>query len=171
MSNELSTESLRRALEQLPAFEPPAGGWAAIEARLAPATARRRYRAGAAAAAALAGLAAVALALWPGLESPRDAAREAPALNAATAGAELVQRSAQLERLLAALPPARGTRASTGLTSTLLEDRIAMVDERLSLAPGDDLPPAATRALWRERVLLLDSLVRVRYAAAVDPAL
>jgi hypothetical protein len=171
MSNELSSESLRRALEQLPAFEPPAGGWAAIEARLAPAPPRRRYHASAAAAAALAGLTAVALALWPGLESTPESAREHPAAATAIAGAELEQRSAQLERLLAALPRPRGTRASTGLTSTLLEDRIAMVDERLSLAPGDELPPAATRALWRERVLLLDSLVRVRYAAAVDPAL
>jgi hypothetical protein len=171
MTRELSSESLRRALEQLPAFEPPAGGWAAIEARLAPAPTRRHYRAGAAAAAALAGLTAFALALWPGLESTRETRRDAAVVATTVAGAELEQRSAQLERLLAALPPPRGTRASTGLTSTLLEDRIAMVDERLSLAPGDELPPAATRALWRERVLLLDSLVRVRYAAAVDPTL
>ncbi len=157
--------ALRRALEQLPACEPPAGAWDRIRARL-DAPPRRRTSA---VAAGLGACALAALALWaasrPAGEPTAAGPRPAPPHQ------ELERRSAELERLLAALPPGLATRASTGLTTALLEDRIAAVDDHLSGAPDGELSPAATQALWRERVMLLDSLVRVRYAASVAQAL
>ena len=57
--------------------------------------------------------------------------------------------------------------AAFAVAGPLLEDRIALVDERLSHPEAAELPPATTAALKRERVVLLDSLVRVRYASAV----
>ena len=159
--------ALRRALQQLPACEPPSAAWDQIRARL-DAPPRRRTSA---VAAGLGACALAALALWaasrPAVEPTAAGLRPAPA----PPHQELERRSAELERLLAALPPGRVTRASTGLTAALLEDRIAVVDDHLSGPPVGELSPDATRALWRERVMLLDSLVRVRYAASVAQTL
>jgi hypothetical protein len=176
MSNDDDREAVARALRALPELAPPADGWARIARRLgrSPANARPGSARPAVAFAIAAGtLAFVALALWPGRDrAPREA--PAPAVTDLAAGAaepDLAARSAGLERLLDALPPARVARASTALTTALLEDRIALVDERLSATAGEALPPAATQALLRERVVLLDSLVRVRYAASVGQTL
>jgi len=172
MNEPLSDERLARGISQLPGVEPPASGWAAIEARLdAPPTRPGR------AAVAAAALAVVAIAgvLVRAEMGPTEAPAAVPALAAApappAAAASLDQRASVLERLRAALPPARVGRASTGLTTTLLEDGIAQVDERLSLPEGGALSPEATLALKRQRLVLLDSLVRVRYASAVAASL
>lgn len=158
-----------RALRDLPELEPPADGWPRLAARLAPRPSGARSAIGLALAAAAAALGT--LALLPALERTAAPA-PAPAAGAAAALAatpDLRARSADLERLLDALPPPTTARASTAATTALLEDRIALVDERLSAAGA--LPAAESRALWRERVLLLDSLVRVRYADSVGQAL
>jgi hypothetical protein len=176
MSDEHDQERVARALRALPQLTAPADGWARLARRLdaRPTAARPRTLALAAAALGLA-----ALALWPALRPvpPEQPAQVAAAAAAAAAAdpaappADLEARSADLERLLAALPRSHAARASTGLTALLLEDRIALVDERLSGPGGEPLPPAATRALLRERVALLDSLVRVRSAASVGQTL
>ncbi len=172
MMSDDEQDRMARALRALPELAPPADGWQRLARRLGTRPARAQPLALAAAALGLA-----ALALWPALR-PAPAGRPAPALAAAQPGAgpavrpaDLEARSADLERLLAVLPPPRAARASTALTTALLEDRIALVDERLSAPAGQPLPPAATRALLRERVVLLDSLVRVRYAASVGQTL
>lgn len=173
MNETTSGNRLRRGFGELPELEPPAGTWAAIESRLdAP---RRHAGVRAGAGLALVGLAALALTLRIG-ERPAPApvapprAAPAPSATAAT-DAMLERRSSDLERLLAALPPTRTARASTGYTTTLLEDRIALVDERLSLPAAASLSPTATAELMRQRVVLLDSLVRVKYASAVTDSL
>jgi hypothetical protein len=172
--NETTAKSrLGREFRALPELEPPAGTWAAIEARLdAP---RRHTGVRAGAALAVVGLAALALTLRVGERPGGDPvapprAESAPGATAAT-DASLERRSSDLERLLAALPPTRTARASTGYTTTLLEDRIALVDERLSLPAAASLSPMVTAQLKRQRVVLLDSLVRVKYASAVTDSL
>jgi hypothetical protein len=173
MNMDEDREAIARALRALPELAPPADGWTRIAGRLA----RRRSSARPPIAFAIVALtAAFALfALWPLIvRAPRDVATTVaadPGMAATAAASELAARSAGLERLLVALPPARAERASTALTTALLEDRIALVDERLSASADDALPPAATQALLSERVALLDSLVRVRYAASVGQTL
>ena len=174
MNRDEDRDAVARALRALPELAPPADGWA----RLARRVGRRRTsaRPPIAFAIAAATLAIAAFALWPLLvRAPHDApapVAAGPAVVAtAQADPELATRSADLERLLEALPPARAARASTALTTALLEDRIALVDERLSASADEALPPAAAKALLSERVALLDSLVRVRYAASVGQTL
>jgi hypothetical protein len=45
-----------------------------------------------------------------------------------------------------------------------IEDRIQWLDFQLSDAPDSGLSEEQTQRLWRERVELMDSLVKVRYA-------
>ena len=78
---------------------------------------------------------------------------------------ELVARSQQLEGLLQKLPERpRIERVSTAAMIDTIEDRIQWLDFQLSDAPDSGLNEEQTRRLWRERVELMDSLVKVRYA-------
>ena len=72
------------------------------------------------------------------------------------------------ERWLASLPPEPVVvRFGTRVAVTSLEDRIAQVDDLLTAANFEDVPPARVTALQRERGLLVSSLVQVRYAEAL----
>lgn len=78
---------------------------------------------------------------------------------------ELVARSQQLEGLLQQLPERPSIeRVSTAAMIDTIEDRIQWLDFQLSDAPDSGLNEEQTRRLWRERVELMDSLVKVRYA-------
>ena len=78
---------------------------------------------------------------------------------------ELVARSQQLEGLLQKLPVRpRIERVSTAAMIDTIEDRIQWLDFQLSDARDSGLNEEQTRRLWRERVELMDSLVKVRYA-------
>ena len=78
---------------------------------------------------------------------------------------ELVARSQQLEGLLQKLPDRpRIERVSTAAMIDTIEDRIQWLDFQLSDARDSGLNEEQTRRLWRERVELMDSLVKVRYA-------
>jgi len=78
---------------------------------------------------------------------------------------ELVARSQQLEDLLQKLPDRpRIERVSTAAMIDTIEDRIQWLDFQLSDARDSGLNEEQTRRLWRERVELMDSLVKVRYA-------
>ena len=78
----------------------------------------------------------------------------------------LMIRSAQLEQNLRALPDEPSVvRAGTQATILELEDRIAAIDYQLS-DPDAGLTPEETEIFWRERVRLMESLVRLRYAQA-----
>jgi anti-sigma factor RsiW len=77
---------------------------------------------------------------------------------------ELVAQSQQLEGLLQTLPERpRIERVSTAAMIDTIEERIQWLDFQLSDA-GSGLNEQQTRRLWRERVELMDSLVKVRYA-------
>ena len=75
-------------------------------------------------------------------------------------------RSAALEQVLAALPERPAVaRAATALPIDTLEAQVQWLDHRLS--GGDELAaPLDEEQLWRERVEVMNSLVRLRYAEA-----
>jgi hypothetical protein len=78
---------------------------------------------------------------------------------------ELVARSQQLENLLQNLPERpRIERVSTAAMIDTIEGRIQWLDFQLSDSGDSGLNEEQTRRLWRERVELMDSLVKVRYA-------
>ncbi|HET9446667.1 MAG TPA: hypothetical protein VFO35_10435 [Steroidobacteraceae bacterium] len=78
---------------------------------------------------------------------------------------ELVAQSRRLEDLLQQLPERpRIERVSTAAMIDTIEDRIQWLDFQLSDAPDSGLNEEQTQRLWRERVELMDSLVKVRYA-------
>jgi hypothetical protein len=78
---------------------------------------------------------------------------------------ELVAQSQHLEDLLQRLPERpRIERVSTAATIDTIEQRIQWLDFQLSDAPDSGLNEEQTHRLWRERVELMDSLVKVRYA-------
>ena len=78
----------------------------------------------------------------------------------------LMAQSQQLEHELRAITyQPRMMRASTAATISNLEDRIAAIDYQL-IHPAIRMSPAQKQQYWRERVRLMDSLVKLRYAQA-----
>lgn len=78
----------------------------------------------------------------------------------------LMVESRQLESDLRSLPSQpRVVRAGTQATILDIEDRIAAIDYQLG-DPGVQLSPEDEEIFWRERVRLMKSLVRLRYAQA-----
>ncbi len=168
-------ERVAAALRNLPEIAPPENGWSRIARRLDRRPAGPRPALALALSAGV--LALTALALYPLLVRTPQATQTGDVAATVAASADqppepdLATRSADLEHLLAELPPPRAARASTALTASLLEDRIAQVDERLNAEAGEATTSSAAHALLQERVVLLDSLVRVRSAASVGQML
>lgn len=104
------------------------------------------------------GVAAVAPA-----QTPRTAADAHSAADVAVA--DLVAQSQALDRLLQILPERpRVERVSTAATLDTIEQRIQWLDFQLSDGPDGTLSERQAQQLWHERVDLMDSLVKVRYA-------
>lgn len=169
---------VRAQLQALPQLDPPTGAWrvVAADAAVAPAAGPARHWQW------VAGIAAsfvLGMALMIGIDNREDAgpargtttdliaSTPAPAssVNGVTTG-ELLETSRQLEAALRALPAApRVTRASTALTLAEVQDRIVDIDMRLN---DQRLDAATARALWQQRVMLMDTLMQVRYAQLSD---
>ncbi|MGQ0586008.1 MAG: hypothetical protein ACT4PK_02255 [Gammaproteobacteria bacterium] len=166
----LNPDPLPARLRALPAFTPPAGGWARLDARL---SARRRNYAMAGGGFALAASVLVGV----GLVGLRPESAPPPASQAtvvATAPAaprvspavtQLIQRSQALERELAAVRTQvamwdtnRDTRAG------LLEQELRRVDAQINFADTE-----SAEQLWRYRVKLMNALVELHEPEA--PAL
>jgi hypothetical protein len=147
-------------------FEAPAGGWQAVLTARAARESRSARRWPVALAAVVLAV-TVALGAW--LQSTQRTlvagAAGPPATPAVAAGARA--ESERLERLLSRLPERRAMRGSTAFTVAELEDRLALVDDRLSRVSLEPNAPERAERLWRERVDVLNSLVQVRYADAV----
>ena len=165
MHSELNAISSR--LAALCEFAPPAGGWRAVlvarkarEARL-----DRRWPLALAAAALVAtvGIAARLQTVRDELDSGRDAAGPARPPVAAEMRAE----NERLESILARLPERRAMRGSTAFTVAELEDRIALLDDRLSRVTLEPNAPERAERLWQERVDVMHTRVQVRYADAI----
>ncbi|MGQ0429238.1 MAG: hypothetical protein ACT4UQ_04845 [Gammaproteobacteria bacterium] len=150
-------------LAALPAFTPPAGGWQAVR------EAHRAHRAGVARwpVALAAALLAVPVGLGWWLQSAqRQMAQVSEALPSLPVSERLRLDNERLEWLLATLPEQRAMRGSTAFTVAELEDRLALVDDRLSRVMLEPNAPEQAEQLWQQRVGLLNSLVQVRYADA-----
>lgn len=170
----------RQALRGLPELAPPHGLWAAVAAEALPAPGRPSWRRpgwpvfGSLAAGFVLGMALILNMTQrpedlprPGTTTDLVAATPAPASSVnGVSRAELMETSRRLEDSLRALPAApQVTRASTVLTIQELQDSIFEVDLLLS-EPG--LDPARERALWQQRVGLMDTLMQVRYAQLTE---
>lgn len=166
--------AIRAEMQALPQFEAPAMAWDRIRQTIP--DRRRGLRLGKVGLAAAA-VAAVTLTVVAFITSHAD--RHGKGAQAELANArpevrpviphvdELVAQSQQLEQLLQKLPERpRIERVSTAATIDTIEQRIQWLDFQLSNAPEDDLSEEQSRQLWRERVELMDSLVKVRYAEA-----
>ncbi len=170
--NEL--ERLKQGLHDLPETMPPRLVWHRIEEQARaeglfarPAAHRRtRWLAGVGIAAAV----VLAVLRLPGAlnsdsiptdgELPSTPVFDAQALDA------LMVQSQQLELELRAINyQPRIMRASTAATISNLEDRIAAIDYQL-IHPAIRMSLAQKQLYWRERVRLMDSLVKLRYAQA-----
>jgi len=151
-------------LAALADFEAPPGAWQAVLAARDAREARIDRRWPLALAAAVL-VATAGLASW--LQSAQRAlvAGAAPPAVVAAGGARA--ESKRLERILAQLPERRSMRGSTAFTVAELEDRLALLDDRLSRVTLEPNAPERSERLWRERVDVLYSLVQVRYADAV----
>jgi hypothetical protein len=158
-------------LGELPELAPPPGVWERVLEGVGGRAAARRFRRRVAVAAAVIVAAAAVPLTYVAtrdshppilsiavLQPPRAAWDE-------TSYAPLIVESARLERLLAEMPaPPRLVVGSTAGTIIGLEDRIAYVDAQLSYAAARDLAPPYRRALWDERVELMNTLLFVRVA-------
>lgn len=165
-------ERTRAALRALPPLEPSIS-WSDLEARLhSSVEVRPRRRAlgtivGLAIAASVAALAVFVSThrTEVGAEAtPQLAALPTPHASTTTDVASLIERSRQLDVLLQAMPQRpRTERVSMAATLDTMEERIQWLDYQLSYAAGD-LDALQSQRLWQERVELMDSLVKVRYA-------
>ena len=169
---------LMRDLNALPETMPPRAVWnrireqAQAEGLIRTAVTQRpsTWLAGFAVAAAI----VLAMTLVPRLMSTADIDAqytEPPALAndnrvEVTALQALMVQSQQLESDLRALPEQpKIMRASTVATLSDIEDAIAAIDYQLNES-GVQMTPDERELFWRERVRLMKSLVRLRYAQA-----
>jgi hypothetical protein len=152
-------------LAALADFEPPAEGWTAVLAVRAQRELRLTLRWPAALAAVVLA-AALGLGWW--LQSAqRELATASLPAPTALASAGVRAENERLEWMLATLPERHAMRGSTAFTLAELEDRLALLDDRLSRVTLEPNAPERAERLWRERVDLMHSLVQVRYADAI----
>jgi hypothetical protein len=168
--------AIRHGLAALPALGGSADGWQAVQEKLRvreQARARRHRTERWAAAASFAVLAClVALqVVQRANEAPDSFANAPPASAGAVQPADEVRdlraQSQALDQLLAALPSRPAVeRAGTSLPIESLEAQVQWLDHQLSVGPEAVASPADAEQLWRERVEVMNSLVRLRYAEA-----
>jgi hypothetical protein len=164
MRADLNDWSLR--LSALAAFDAPAGGWAAVREAERQRESRASRALPIAVAAAVAAL-ATGLGWWlqdTQRELAQAVTREFPV---ALASAGVRAENARLEQLLATLPERQVMRGRTAFTVAELEDRLALLDDRLSRVTLEPNAPERAERLWRQRVDVMNSLVQVRYADAI----
>lgn len=168
-------DELRGRLQSLPQLEPPAVAWDRIRARSksdSPPWQRRLRFAAAAVSLLVLGTVVAVIVRQNGItqhgpsiavtgETPKPATADAAPVR------DLVAQSQYLEGLLHSLPERpRIERVSTAATLDTIEQRIQWLDFQLSYAPEQGLSERQAQRLWRERVELMDSLVKVRSAEA-----
>jgi hypothetical protein len=147
-------EGLGARLRALPLFEPPAGGWLALERRRK----SRDLRQSTGWAMAASVLLAVAVGGWQ-LRHGTGASSSATA----TVVAMESQSSALEHRLHQARQQAVVWDSERAQRSAELESQLAVVDLQISYAD-----PKATAALWRDRVSLMNALVETHRSAGAS---
>jgi hypothetical protein len=171
-----SLAGLARMLEQLRSLPEPvcaSDDWLAVRRSVTQQAAAKRRRNWTTRAALAASVAALAVATVWRLDAPvRDpvarsvSPQDAELALAADRLSQLRSQSQALEELLAELPRQSAVeRADSALPIDTIEAQVRWVDHQI-LISGDELQPAATEQLWRERVEAMNSLVRLRYVDA-----
>ncbi len=176
-----SLERTRQRLRELPLLEPTVS-WSDIQRRASAAgpASNASIASGARRARALIGIAvAASVAMMTlliathrdnttGTEVPEALASMANEREASTTVdlASLIERSRRLDALLQTMPARPHVeRVSMAATLDTMEERVQWLDYQLAYA-GGELDPSQSQRLWQERVELMDSLVKVRYAQA-----
>jgi hypothetical protein len=148
------TPILRR-MRELPSEARPPFDWLEFKARAeAGRTDAFRFDWRHVAAAASVALAIGALAVWSRMVTPGSAPHAEP----------IAYTVPPIESRVALPREPAIVRVDTELAITDLEDSIALIDEMLTLERASSARPARVTALQRERTMLVDSLVQVRYA-------
>ena len=170
---------LQTKLRQLEDTVPPRAVWQRIEEQARAeglftprVTERTKWLAGAGLAAAVV-LAVVNVPVAPVIDSGQQQFPTEPEYTATATNSDdlralnaLMVESRQIERNLRALPAQPSlVRASTAATISELQDQIAAIDYLLS-HPELQLSPEQDEIYWRERVRLMNSLLRLRTAQA-----
>ena len=169
----LEVQSIRQTqhrLVSLPQLEAPEQSWTNIQAALhVPSRPSRSGVWHAAVAASVAVLAVLIINQRPAEETLEAAPSRSLSENArANEGiVTLMEQSRHLDLVLQELPNRpRVERVAMAATLDSIEDRIQWLDMQLTYASAAESDDARTQTLWRERVDLMDSLVKVRYAQA-----
>jgi hypothetical protein len=166
-----SLRAVREGLRALPLDESPEVTWDDVLARAqarGPMLRSERFDGwyGAAVGIAATVVMTVALLLLGQNEVPQSELQAAPAAMA-NSTPQLMGRSRELEQSLRSVDmEGQIMSGRTASTIAALEERIGYIDQRLSRADQDQLSQEQRRRLWQQRVVLLDSLVRLRYAEA-----
>lgn len=161
IQSSLNQDELKRQLQALPGFTPPAGGWMRLQrAQLR----RRRQR-----FAGVGGL-AMAACLMLAIGVPNLLQEPAPILvqPQASETQQLINRSRQLELRLAAVRPqvARWSGAQAVQVSQI-EQGLSLVDARLNHVQDQE----TAEQLWLRRVQLMQSLVDLHQQPSAAPGL
>lgn len=142
------------ALKALPAFKPPRDRWGAVRERFE--SERRSRRRVLAAWTSLAAAASIAMAV--GLSQLVSAVTAQPEDRLGV----LMQESQDLQNMLSTFEPE--SRVMNGRVATavaVLEDRISDVDARIAEMRIVRIPQDRVLDLWRQRIELMDALVKV----------
>jgi hypothetical protein len=171
LSCRMEVQSIRQTqhrLVSLPQLEPPEQSWTNIQAALHAASRPSRLAVWyVAAAASVAVIAVLIINQRPAEETLKAAPSRSLTENArANEGiVALMEQSRHLDLVLQGLPNRpRVERVAMAATLDSIEDRIQWLDMQLTYASAAESDDARTQTLWRERVDLMDSLVKVRYA-------
>ena len=167
---------IRERLQALPGVEAVPAAWTSVQARHAAqgrAARRRPVASRLVAVASVASLTLFATLYRSGSDvarGPSPASTPPPARGDTVA--VLLDRSLELEQALAALPSRPAVeRADTSIPIDALEARVQWIDHQLSLAGAEGVIDGDAEQLWRERVEVMSSLVRLRYVEAQRVAL
>ena len=156
--------ALSEKLKNLTPFEPPPGGWSALQRRMhTQRRSRQRVYGGLAVAASL------LLAVGVGVLLPHAPQLPQPASQLSAAPTEvdqLKQRSRELEKTLAQVQPQVQVWDNRLASETAgIERDLLLVDLQINHAREPD----SARRLWRNRVALMSQLVQTHRQAALMP--
>jgi hypothetical protein len=166
----------RARAQELPAFDPPADLFNEIATRAAQRPTRRSAWSLAAALMAIVVGVVALVAVRDARHGPLTAEQPkqivgTPTYTNETVMQQLIAQSRELDELLQYLPERpQVERVSLAATVDSIEERIQVLDWQLAYGPDAGLDQQQARRLWSERVELMDSLVKVRYAESAPLA-
>lgn len=155
-------------LRALPQLEPDSAAWSAVKSGLKRHSSAPAWKRASLSIAASVAVLTIVVAYFAGQKDPippeASVAAEPDTTDELVA---LIEHSRQLDLMLQELPNRpRVERVAMAATLDSFEDRIQWLDAQLTHGAVPAQDEQRIRTLWRERVELMDSLVKVRYAQA-----